>query len=64
MIFETKEYHYSCGEPQCCDEYGVILYIDGKEVEDRVFGSVQEAYQYIIEDVLGHEAYQLEDDEE
>jgi hypothetical protein len=63
MKIETKDYRWECGDG-CCTEYGITLYIDGKEVEDRAFGSIQEAYQYIIEDILGHEVYQLEDDEE
>lgn len=36
MKIETKDYQYSCGEPGCCDESGVILYVDGVEIEDSL----------------------------
>jgi hypothetical protein len=54
MKLETKEYFYECGDG-CCTEYGTILYINGKEVEDRRFGSNTDAYRYVLEEVLGHE---------
>jgi hypothetical protein len=64
MKIETKDYHWTCGEPGCCDEYGTILYIDGKEVEDRRFGDAGDAYRYILEELQGHEIdYIYEDDE-
>jgi len=54
MKIETKEYHWACGEPGCCDEYGVILYIDGKEVEDHRFGDTADAYRHVLEEIQGN----------
>lgn len=54
MQIKTKEYHYTCGEPNCCDEWGVILYIDGAEITDRRFSSDAEAYEYVLVELLGH----------
>jgi len=53
MKIEAKEYYYShsCG---CCSDWGVTLFIDGKEVEDRTFTSVADAYEYTLEKILGH----------
>jgi len=65
MKIVMKDYHWICGEPGCCTEYGTILYIDGKEVEDRRFGNEADAYRYVLEELLGHEVdYIYEDDEE
>jgi hypothetical protein len=65
MKIETKDYYWTCGEPGCCSEYGVILYIDGKEVEDRRFSSDADAYRYILEEIQGHEIdYIHEEDQE
>jgi hypothetical protein len=55
MKIETKEYFYQCGEPGCCSEYGVILYINGKQVTDRSFATEGDAYEYVLTNVLGHE---------
>ena len=63
MKIETKEYHWTCGEPSCCDEYGVFLYIDGKEVEDRRFSDTWDAYRYVLEEVLGHEVDYIDSDD-
>jgi hypothetical protein len=63
MKIETKDYHYSCYDG-CCDEYGTILYIDGKEVEDRRFCGNWEAYQYVLEEVLGHEVDEIYDEDD
>lgn len=53
MKIEAKERYYdrSCG---CCSDWGVTLVIDGKEVEDRTFSSATEAYEYVLEEILGH----------
>jgi hypothetical protein len=64
MKIVTKDYHWTCGEPGCCDEYGTILYIDDKEVEDRRFGNDGDAYRYILEELLGHEVDYLDEDDE
>jgi hypothetical protein len=63
MKIETKEYYWECGEPGCCSEWGTILYIDGKEVTDRRFGSDADAYQYVLEEVLGHEVDYIDAEE-
>ena len=64
MKIETKDYYWECGEPGCCSEWGTILYIDGKEVSGRRFGSDSDAYIYILEELLGHEVdYIYEEDE-
>lgn len=55
MKIETKDYYYECGEPGCCSEYGVILYLDGKEIFDRRFRTDADAYCYVLEELLGHE---------
>ena len=64
MKIETKDYHWTCGEPGCCDEYGTILYIDGKEVEDRRFSDSGDAYRYILEELQGHEVDYIYDEGE
>lgn len=64
MKIETKEYYWECGEPQCCSEYGTLLYIDGKEVEDRRFGSTDDAYRYVLEELLGHDVDYIYDEED
>ncbi len=53
MKIEAKEYYYSydCG---CCSAWGVTLFIDGKEVEDRTFTSTSEAYEHVLAEILGH----------
>ena len=58
MKIETKDYHWRC------TEYGTILYIDGKEVEDRRFCGNWEAYQYVLEEVLGHEVDEIYDEDD
>ena len=63
MKIETKDYHWECGDG-CCTEYGTILYIDGKEVEDRRFMNAGDAYRYILEELQGHEIDYLYDDDE
>ena len=55
MKIETKEYYWECGEPGCCTEWGVILYINGEEVTDRRFSDTSDAYRYILEEIQGHE---------
>ncbi|MNK43739.1 hypothetical protein D3C87_624560 [compost metagenome] len=27
-----QHYHTSCGEPGCCDDYGVRVYVNSKEI--------------------------------
>ena len=63
MKIETKDYHWQCGDG-CCDEYSTILYIDGKEVEDRRFCDTWEAYKYVLEEVLGHEVDEIHEEDE
>jgi hypothetical protein len=63
MKIETKDYYWTCGEPGCCSEYGTILYIDGKEVEDRRFMDAGDAYRYILEELQGHEIDYIYEDE-
>jgi hypothetical protein len=64
MKIGTKDYYWECGEPGCCSEYGVILYIDGKEVEDRRFGDTADAYRYILEELQGHTVDYIREEEE
>jgi hypothetical protein len=64
MKIETKDYYWECGEPGCCSEYGVVLYIDGKEVEDRRFGDTADAYRYILEELQGHTVDYIREEEE
>lgn len=59
MQIKTKEYHYTCGEPSCCDEWGVILYVDGAEIEDRRFAT--DAYRYVLEELQGHTVDYIDD---
>lgn len=54
MKIVTKDYHWECGDG-CCTEWGTILYIDDKEVEDRRFMDAEDAYRYVLEELLGHE---------
>lgn len=63
MKIETKEVVWQCGDG-CCTSYYTVLYIDGKEVEDRRFCGSWEAYQYVLEEVLGHEVDFIEDEED
>lgn len=53
MKIEAKEYYYNrdCG---CCTDWGVTLVIDGKEV-DQTFTSTADAYEHVLEDILGLE---------
>jgi hypothetical protein len=62
MKIVTKDYYWTCGEPGCCSEYGTILYIDGKEVEDRLFMNTEDAYRYVLEELLGHEVDTIYDE--
>lgn len=55
MKITTKDYYWECGAPGCCTEYGTILYIDDKEVDDRRFMNVEDAYRYVLEELLHHE---------
>lgn len=34
VIFE--DWHYTCGEPSCCDDYGTRLIVNGKVVSEDV----------------------------
>jgi hypothetical protein len=63
MKIETKDYSWSCAD-ECCHEWGTILYLDGKEVEDRRFSDVGDAYRYILEELQGHEIDYIYEDEE
>lgn len=63
MKIETKDYYWECGEPDCCAEWGAILYIDGVEVSDRRFRGTSDAYQYVLEEVLGHEVDYIDEEE-
>ena len=51
MKIEAKEWYYdhSCG---CCSDWGVTLVIDGKAVEDRTFSGTEDAYKYVLEEIL------------
>jgi alanyl-tRNA synthetase len=62
MKIETKDYYWECGDG-CCSEYGTILFIDGKEIEDRRFGDTRDAYLYVLEEMLGHEVDYIYEDE-
>jgi len=55
MKITLKHYHWTCGEPGCCDEYGVNLFIDGEEIKERTFCDSWEAYEYVLKEILGHE---------
>lgn len=63
MKIETKDYHWECSDG-CCTEWGTILYLDGKEVEDRRFMSTEDAYQFVLEELLGHEVDIIYEDKE
>ena len=63
MKIETKDYHWECGDG-CCSEFGTILYIDGKQVEDHKFTDAADAYYYVLEKLLGHEVDFINEDEE
>ena len=63
MKIETKDYHWDCGDG-CCSEFGTILYIDGKQVEDHKFTDDADAYCYVLEKLLGHEVDYIYEDEE
>lgn len=54
MKIETKDYQWDCGDG-CCTESGTILYIDGKEVEDQQFMNAEQAYLYVLEELLDHD---------
>lgn len=61
MKIVTKDYHWECGDG-CCEEWGTILYIDGKEVEDRRFMDAEDAYRYVLEELLNHEVDMIYDE--
>jgi hypothetical protein len=63
MKIETKDYFYECGDG-CCTQYGTMLYIDGKLLEGREFFSSGDAYQYVLEEMLGHQVDYIYEDEE
>ena len=54
MRIETEEMLWECGD-KCCTEYGTVLYIDGRQVEDCEFSNEAQALRYVLEEVLGHE---------
>lgn len=54
MRIETQESFWQCGD-KCCTEYGTVLYIDGRLVEDCEFSNEAQALRYVLEKVLGHE---------
>lgn len=60
MKIQTKDYYYECGEPGCCSEYGTILYIDDKEVDERFYDE-SAAYRYVLETMLQHSVETLYD---
>jgi hypothetical protein len=62
MKIVTKDYHWECGDG-CCTEWGTILFVDGKEVEDRRFMVAEDAYRYVLEELLGHEVDTIYEDE-
>jgi len=62
MKIVTKDYYWTCGAG-CCTEWGTILYIDGKEVEDRRFMDAGDAYRYILEELQGHDVDCIYEDE-
>lgn len=64
MKIVTKDYYYECGEPGCCSEWGTILFIDDVEVFDRRFGDAEDAYRYVLEELLGHEIDCIYEEEE
>jgi len=61
MKIETKDYYWDCGDPACCVECGVILYIDGEEV-DLSFGDIGDAYRYVLEHLQGCEVNYIQGD--
>lgn len=61
MKIETKDYYWTCGEPGCCDESGVILYVDGVELTDLRFATDADAYRYILEELQGHTVDYIDD---
>lgn len=63
MKIETQDYSYSCGDG-CCYNYGTILFIDGKQIENREFSSSGDAYEYVLTEILGYEVDYMEGDHE
>ena len=63
MKIVTKDYHWECGDG-CCTEWGTILFLDGKEVEDRRFMDAEDAYRYVLEELLNHEVDMIYDEPE
>ena len=61
MKIVTKDYHWECGDG-CCKEWGTILYIDGKKIEDRQFMDSEDAYRYVLEELLNHEVDMIHDE--
>lgn len=61
MKIETKEFAWECGDG-CCTEWYTILYLNGKEVENRRFTDEGDAYRYILEELQGHEVYCIDED--
>jgi hypothetical protein len=59
MKIETKEWDYTCGDG-CCYNWGVSLFIDGKQIEDREFSDVASAYEYVLVEILGNEVDYIE----
>jgi len=53
MKIETQDWDYTCSDG-CCYEYGVYLWIDGKEV-DECFCNREQAFEYILENVFNCE---------
>lgn len=49
-----KPYEYECGDG-CCYDRGDIIYVDGEQVGDISYGSVESALQLVL-DHLGYEA--------
>jgi len=53
MKIETLDWSHTCGDG-CCYSNGTTLYLDGSVVEGRIFSNSEEAFQYVLEEVLGH----------
>lgn len=62
MKIETKYWSWACGDG-CCYNWGTALIIDGKHV-DQEFMNKSDAFQYVLETVLGHTVDELYEDED
>ena len=54
---ELQDYHYQCAD-RCCDEYGQLIYVNGKELNTTNADNSEVA----LKEVLTHLGYEVEID--